>query len=91
MAGKRFFQTFFTYFRVCRNSFLCAFQPLLFHDFYVMPPIVAYKMAVRLHSHGATITFSLRYDGYSIAVRWQFNHTAIKKPSYHLDKAMILR
>ncbi|MBQ4632110.1 MAG: hypothetical protein IJB46_01995 [Prevotella sp.] len=48
-------------------------------------------MAVRLHSHGATITFSLRYDGYSIAVRWQFNHTAIKKPSYRLDKAMILR
>ncbi|MBO5314217.1 MAG: hypothetical protein J6A70_02910 [Prevotella sp.] len=48
-------------------------------------------MAVRLQRQGGAITFLSCYDYNVIAARWLCNRSALAKPSYRLDKAMMLR
>ena len=52
---------------------------------------VSYEMAVRLQRQGGVITFLSCYDYNVIAARWLCNRSALEKPSYRLDKAMMLR
>ncbi|MBQ5605699.1 MAG: hypothetical protein IIU87_00640 [Prevotella sp.] len=48
-------------------------------------------MAVRLQRRGGVIAFLSRYDYNVIAARWLCNRSALTKPSYRHDKAMLRR
>ncbi|MBO5314573.1 MAG: hypothetical protein J6A70_04720 [Prevotella sp.] len=48
-------------------------------------------MAVRLQRQDGVIAFLSCYDYNVIAVRWLCNRSALTKPSYRLDKAMLRR
>ncbi|MBQ4633225.1 MAG: hypothetical protein IJB46_07770 [Prevotella sp.] len=48
-------------------------------------------MAVRLQRQGGAIAFLSCCDYVVIIARWLCNRTALKTPSYRLDKAMMRR